>query len=106
LKIKQKEALKKFGDRRTDWEKGDTFQGVETPSQSRFVKYFEIITNELNGSPPQIRTLKLKSIIINSINGVGNGDGSDFSFIVINKEFSVSCTLSSYFNCKVSQFNC
>ena len=33
-----------FGNRRTNWEKGKQFQGVETPSQSRFVGYYDIIT--------------------------------------------------------------
>ncbi|RMZ96994.1 phosphatidylinositol 3-4-5-trisphosphate 3-phosphatase TPTE2-like [Brachionus plicatilis] len=43
------EALYKFGDRRTNWDKGKIFQGVETPSQSRFVGYYDIICNKLNG---------------------------------------------------------
>lgn len=62
-------ALNKFGDRRTNWDKGSTFQGVETPSQSRFVGYYDIITNKLDGQMPPLRTLKLKEVIIHSIKG-------------------------------------
>lgn len=65
----KKSALKKFGDRRTNWDKGSTFQGVETPSQSRFVGYYDIITNKLGGLIPSIRTLTLKKVILHSIKG-------------------------------------
>jgi PTEN phosphatase family protein len=58
-----------FGNRRTNWEKGKTFQGVETPSQSRFVGYYDIITNKLGGLLPPIKTINLNKIIINSIKG-------------------------------------
>ena len=63
------EALLKFGDRRTNWEKGKQFQGVETPSQSRFVGYYDIITNKLGGLLPSIKTIHLKKIRIHSIKG-------------------------------------
>ena len=98
-----KEALDKFGDRRTNWEKGNVFQGVETPSQSRFVGYYDIITNKLGGALPPVVTLKLKKLMIYSINGVGNSDGSDFSMNVYtsNKESAVSCNFSTNFNCQV-----
>lgn len=90
--------------RRTNWEKGTTFQGVETPSQSRFVGYYDIITNKLGGLLPSIKTLKLKSITIKSINGVGNSDGSDFSFSVYltEKRLAASCTLATNQNCQVN----
>lgn len=78
-----KEALSKFGNRRTDWNKGNSFQGVQTPTQARFVEYFSIITNKLGGLLPSVRTLKLKKVTIHSINGVGNGDGSDLSMNII-----------------------
>ena len=58
-----------FGNRRTNWEKGKQFQGVETPSQSRFVGYYDIITNKLGGLLPSIKTINLKKITINSIKG-------------------------------------
>jgi PTEN phosphatase family protein len=100
-----KEALNKFGDRRTNWDKGNIFQGVETPSQSRFVGYYDIITNKLNGLLPSIVTLKLKKVVIYSINGIGNSDGSDLSMIVYrnDKSTAVSCTFSTNTNCKVEK---
>jgi hypothetical protein len=60
----EKEALTKFGNRRTDLDKGQTFQGVETPSQSRFVAYFDHIKNTLGGQLPPKRLLKLDKIIL------------------------------------------
>ncbi len=44
--------------------------GVETPSQSRFVGYFEIIKNDLGGLLPSICKLRLNKIIIKSIQGL------------------------------------
>ena len=67
---KFEDALNKFGDRRTNWDKGKTFQGVETPSQSRFVEYYDIIIKNYDGLNPPIRNLKLKKIIIHSIKGI------------------------------------
>jgi PTEN phosphatase family protein len=95
--------LKKFGQTRTDLEKGKTFQGVETPSQSRFVGYYDIITNKLGGLLPPIRTLKLKQVILHSIQGIGNSDGSDFSMIIYlnNKKSVCSCNFSTNENCQV-----
>ena len=49
-----------FADRRTNSEAGSQFQGVETPSQSRFVGYYDIITNKLGGLLPSIKTINLK----------------------------------------------
>lgn len=72
-----------FGNRRTDWNKGNSFQGVQTPTQARFVGYYDIITNKLSGIIPSVRTLRLKSVTIHSIHGVGNGDGSDLSMNII-----------------------
>lgn len=99
-----KEALLKFGDRRTNWDKGSTFQGVETPSQSRFVGYFEIIKNDLGGLLPSICKLRLNKIIIKSIQGVGNGNGSDFSLIVYRNDKSIAgeFKFGSNENCKCS----
>ena len=97
--------MSKFGNRRTDWNKGNSFQGVQTPTQARFVEYFSIITNKLGGLLPSVRTLKLKKVTIHSINGVGNGDGSDLSMNIIllstMKEAS-SSKFETNENCKVS----
>ena len=59
-----------FGNRRTDVEKGKKFQGVETPSQSRFVGYYEDIIYRLGGSLPEKKALRLSKVIINSIKGI------------------------------------
>lgn len=98
------EALLRFGDRRTNWDKGKTFQGVETPSQSRFVGYYDIITNQLGGLLPSIKTMYLKKVIIHSIKGIGNSDGSDISMLVYTntKHLAASCTLANSSNCKYS----
>ena len=55
-------ALKRIDDPNSN------FIGVETPSQKRYVKYFEIILNKLNGKMPDEKSLKLKRIIIHSLN--------------------------------------
>lgn len=74
-----KESLNYFGERRTDRRKGSMFQGVETPSQSRYVEYYEKVKWDLGGKLPAIRKLRILSMRINSIKGVGKGDGSDLS---------------------------
>ncbi|KAH3842858.1 phosphatidylinositol 3,4,5-trisphosphate 3-phosphatase TPTE2-like [Dreissena polymorpha] len=72
-----KESLDYFGDRRTDLSVGSKFQGVETPSQSRFVGYYEKVKKMYNCELPPRTELKITSFKIESIAGVGNGDGSD-----------------------------
>ncbi|XP_048746156.2 phosphatidylinositol 3,4,5-trisphosphate 3-phosphatase TPTE2-like isoform X2 [Ostrea edulis] len=76
------ESLSYFGERRTDRHKGSMFQGVETPSQSRYVEYYEKVKWDLGGNLPPIRKLRISSIRITAIKGVGKGDGSDLSLQV------------------------
>ncbi|XP_054155625.1 phosphatidylinositol 3,4,5-trisphosphate 3-phosphatase TPTE2-like [Oppia nitens] len=72
------QALDYFADRRTDRSKGEKFQGVETPSQSRYVDYFTKVMTQLSGEIPEPRRqLRLKTIKISALLGVGNGNGSD-----------------------------
>ena len=110
-----------FAHRRTDLTIGKTFQGVETPSQTRYVRYYDQILHKYQHSMPPNRWLKLKSILITSISsrndfllilnrfslfepiGVGNGDGSDLFFTVGNydEQFgrfsnSNSCTVDKH----------
>ncbi|XP_071446337.1 phosphatidylinositol 3,4,5-trisphosphate 3-phosphatase TPTE2-like [Hetaerina americana] len=73
------DCLTYFGDRRTDLEVGSIFQGVETPSQSRYVRYFEKTLKQWGGSLPLKKNLILRTIKVNQITGVGKGNGSDFS---------------------------
>ncbi|XP_021359540.1 phosphatidylinositol 3,4,5-trisphosphate 3-phosphatase TPTE2-like [Mizuhopecten yessoensis] len=76
------QSLKYFGKRRTDLNAGSTFQGVETPSQCRYVEYYEKVKWELDWTIPPVRHLKIKTVNITSIKGVGKGDGSDLSMEV------------------------
>uniref|UniRef100_A0A8B9F0M5 Phosphatidylinositol-3,4,5-trisphosphate 3-phosphatase n=1 Tax=Amazona collaria TaxID=241587 RepID=A0A8B9F0M5_9PSIT len=64
-----KESLDYFGERRTDRSTSTKFQGVETPSQSRYVGYYEILKNKYNLRLPPERQLKIKNLKIHSIYG-------------------------------------
>jgi len=77
------ETLNYFGSRRTDLSVGKTFQGVETPSQSRYVGYFEKIKQKFDGKYPPEQKLLLESVEISGITSVGRGDGGDLTFRVI-----------------------
>ncbi|XP_032219913.1 phosphatidylinositol 3,4,5-trisphosphate 3-phosphatase TPTE2 [Nematostella vectensis] len=86
-------SLEYFGVRRTDYSVGKTYQGVQTPSQGRYVGYLEQIFTKLNRRMPPAVTLKLKTIKIDGIGGVGNGDGKDLRLeVIINS--SVVCHMS------------
>eukprot|EP00112_Aurelia_sp_Birch-Aquarium-sp1_P024593 Seg784.6_Seg784.1 transcript_id=Seg784.6_Seg784.1/GoldUCD/mRNA.D3Y31 product="Phosphatidylinositol 3 4 5-trisphosphate 3-phosphatase TPTE2" protein_id=Seg784.6_Seg784.1/GoldUCD/D3Y31 len=76
-------SLHYFGYRRTDRAKGSKFQGVETPSQSRYVGYIERVLKDHNGIIPPAQPLVFASIKLKRIKGVGNGDGSDLKMEVI-----------------------
>ncbi|XP_059138488.1 phosphatidylinositol 3,4,5-trisphosphate 3-phosphatase TPTE2-like [Physella acuta] len=99
------ESLEYFGDRRTDLSKGSTFQGVETPSQSRYVEYYEKLKNEYNRQLPPKKVLKLNSIKITGINSVGNGDGSDL-FMELRQDglLIFECNLGTQSNCEVLKY--
>jgi PTEN phosphatase family protein len=71
-------SLDYFGHRRTDTNVSKKFQGVETPSQSRYVGYYETVKNNGRRLPPP-RPLRITEIVITGMMYVGNGDGSDFS---------------------------
>lgn len=62
-----KEALQLFAENRTDLRHGKAYQGVETPSQTRYVGYYEKILHVYNHQIPPARVLKLKSITITAI---------------------------------------
>ncbi|KFP06891.1 Phosphatidylinositol 3,4,5-trisphosphate 3-phosphatase TPTE2, partial [Calypte anna] len=66
-----KESLEYFGERRTDRSTSTKFQGVETPSQSRYVGYYEILKNKYNLKLPPERQLKIKNFKIHSIHDHG-----------------------------------
>ena len=56
-----------FAENRTDLRHGKTFQGVETPSQTRYVGYYEKILHVYNHEMPPVKYLKLRSIVISAI---------------------------------------
>jgi len=71
-------SLDYFGNRRTDTNVSSKFQGVETPSQSRYVGYYERMKS--NGRVlPEAIPLMLTQIQITGLMYCGRGDGSDFS---------------------------
>ncbi|CAG5129477.1 unnamed protein product, partial [Candidula unifasciata] len=98
------ESLEYFRDRRTDLSKGSTFQGVETPSQSRYVGYYERLKNEFNGQLPPKKDLKLMSLKISGINSVGKGDGSDlFMELRQSGQLIFTCHLGLQSNCETQK---
>uniref|UniRef100_A0A8P0SBG9 Phosphatidylinositol-3,4,5-trisphosphate 3-phosphatase n=2 Tax=Canis lupus familiaris TaxID=9615 RepID=A0A8P0SBG9_CANLF len=70
--ITAEDSLYYFGERRTDKSTSTKFQGVETPSQNRYVGYFADVKNIYNMTLPPRKTLKIKKFIIYSIHGNGN----------------------------------
>ncbi|XP_064413855.1 putative tyrosine-protein phosphatase TPTE isoform X4 [Latimeria chalumnae] len=96
-----KESLDYFGERRTDTSVSSKFQGVETPSQSRYVGYYEIMKAQNRQLPPE-KNLTIKSIRIHSILGVGRSNGSDLKVQISAKQQVVfQCICATQENCKL-----
>uniref|UniRef100_A0A0D9RZP0 Transmembrane phosphatase with tensin homology n=1 Tax=Chlorocebus sabaeus TaxID=60711 RepID=A0A0D9RZP0_CHLSB len=94
------ESLYYFGERRTDKTNSSKFQGVETPSQNRYVGYFAQVKHLYNWNLPPRRILFIKRFIIYSIRGVGTGDVCDLKVrIVMEKKVVFSST--SLGNCSI-----
>ncbi|XP_035398398.1 phosphatidylinositol 3,4,5-trisphosphate 3-phosphatase TPTE2-like isoform X1 [Cygnus atratus] len=97
-----KESLDYFGERRTDRSTSTKFQGVETPSQSRYVGYYEILKNKYNFKLPPERQLKIKNLKIYSIHGIGKGNGTDLKVqIIMRKQVVLECVCATQGNCKL-----
>ena len=78
-----RESLDYFGGRRTDTNVGNKFQGVETPSQSRYVGYYEAMRSRHGGrAPSPAARVALRRIAIRGMMYVGQGNGDDFWFTV------------------------
>ncbi|XP_022430437.1 phosphatidylinositol 3,4,5-trisphosphate 3-phosphatase TPTE2-like isoform X2 [Delphinapterus leucas] len=77
------DSLYYFGERRTDKSTSSKFQGIETPSQNRFVGYFAMVKNTYNLTLPPMKKLTMEKIIIYSIQGVGKGNGNDLKVQII-----------------------
>ncbi|XP_054754734.2 phosphatidylinositol 3,4,5-trisphosphate 3-phosphatase TPTE2-like [Lytechinus pictus] len=84
-----KESLDFFGSRRTDLDEGDKFQGVQTPSQSRYVHYFEQVKFKYEGRIPEPKDLIIENIRIRNLAGLGKGDGRDLYFEIITNNMKV-----------------
>uniref|UniRef100_A0AAZ3Q1S6 Phosphatidylinositol-3,4,5-trisphosphate 3-phosphatase n=1 Tax=Oncorhynchus tshawytscha TaxID=74940 RepID=A0AAZ3Q1S6_ONCTS len=96
------DSLDYFGERRTDKSRSSKFQGVETPSQSRYVGYYEVMKTKFNRQLPPEQSLKIKSIRIHSIAGVGKGNGSDLKVkIIVRKKLVFLCVCAKQENCTV-----
>ncbi|XP_043210042.1 phosphatidylinositol 3,4,5-trisphosphate 3-phosphatase TPTE2-like [Amphibalanus amphitrite] len=79
------DSLDYFGSRRTDTTQGNNFQGVETPSQCRYVGYYEAIRNHKHKLPNEVE-MTLRSIRIWGMSTVGKGDGSDLTLLIESAE--------------------
>ncbi|XP_061420098.1 phosphatidylinositol 3,4,5-trisphosphate 3-phosphatase TPTE2-like isoform X1 [Lethenteron reissneri] len=96
------ESLNFFGERRTDKSVSLKFQGVETPSQSRYVGYFETIKHKCNRLLPAEKSLIIKSFKIHSIQGVGKSNGSDLTVQVVARGTVVcQATCATHRECRV-----
>ncbi|KAM3851981.1 phosphatidylinositol 3,4,5-trisphosphate 3-phosphatase TPTE2-like [Vipera latastei] len=96
------ESLEYFGKRRTDETASTKFQGVETPSQSRYVEYYEILKSEYNLILPPEKLFRIKCIKLYAIQGVGKGNGTDFRIkIIMKKEVAFQCICATLINCKL-----
>ncbi|XP_054576251.1 phosphatidylinositol 3,4,5-trisphosphate 3-phosphatase TPTE2-like [Eptesicus fuscus] len=94
------ESLYYFGERRTDKTTSHKFQGVETPSQNRYVGYFADVKNIYNLTLPPRKVLTIKKIVIYSIHGVGKGSGDDLKVqIIMHQKIVFFCSASK--NCRV-----
>ncbi|XP_053419091.1 phosphatidylinositol 3,4,5-trisphosphate 3-phosphatase TPTE2-like isoform X2 [Nycticebus coucang] len=94
------DSLYYFGARRTDKTSSNKFQGVETPSQNRYVGYFAQVKNTYQWNLPPRKMLLIKKVIIYSIHGVGKGNGYDLKIqIHMQRKAIFSCSYSE--NCKV-----
>ncbi|XP_076876077.1 putative tyrosine-protein phosphatase TPTE isoform X2 [Brachyhypopomus gauderio] len=94
------DSLDYFGERRTDKSMSSKFQGVETPSQSRYVGYYEVMKTKHDRQLPPPKSLKIKSLRIHSIAGVGKGNGVDLKVrIIVRKERVFQCVCAKQENC-------
>ncbi|CAN0560918.1 unnamed protein product [Rangifer tarandus platyrhynchus] len=94
------DSLYYFGERRTDKSTSSKFQGIETPSQNRFVEYFAMVKNIYNLTLPPMKKLTIKKIVIYSIHGVGKGNGHDLKVqIIMQRKTVFFCSASK--NCRI-----
>ncbi|XP_019605011.1 phosphatidylinositol 3,4,5-trisphosphate 3-phosphatase TPTE2 isoform X1 [Rhinolophus sinicus] len=91
------DSLRYFGEQRTDKTTSNKFQGVETPSQNRYVGYFADVKNIYNLSLPPRKRLTINKIVIHSI----HGNGKDLKVqIIMLKKIIFFCSASQ--NCTIA----
>lgn len=92
-----------FGDRRTDKNVAKKFQGVETPSQSRYVGYYEHVVRARGQLPPETPLIVTK-ITLRGMYTVGNSDGSEFFLTLGSRCHTIpfQANLGLHKNCKVT----
>jgi len=94
------DTLQYFGQRRTDLNVSEQFQGVETYSQIRYVHYFQQLVKANIRKIPS-RPLKVKGIYITGLTGVGKGNGLDFTVSIYNQGTRVlHCDFGSTKDCE------
>ncbi|XP_063058904.1 putative tyrosine-protein phosphatase TPTE isoform X1 [Engraulis encrasicolus] len=94
------ESLDYFGERRTDKSMSSKFQGVETPSQSRYVGYYEVMKTKFKRQMPPEKFMRIRSFRIHSIAGVGKGNASDLSIkIIVKRELVFQCVCAKQEKC-------
>merc|ERR1712212_653744 len=94
-------SLDYFGNRRTDTNVSSKFQGVETPSQSRYVGYYERMKSNGRVLPESVPR-KLTQVQVTGLMYCGRGDGSDFSVEVDQGRGNTvfSANFGNLLNCK------
>ena len=64
-----RDSLEYFTIRRTDKSRGKKSQGVDTPSQSRYVQYYERLVSTMRGNLPPPVSLRLKILTLHGVTG-------------------------------------
>lgn len=65
-----KESLEYFTERRTDTRRGNKSQGVDTPSQSRYVEYYEMLISTMGRNLPPPTSLRLSLVTLHGVAGM------------------------------------
>ncbi|XP_012578626.1 PREDICTED: phosphatidylinositol 3,4,5-trisphosphate 3-phosphatase TPTE2 [Condylura cristata] len=102
--VTAEDSLYYFGERRTDKTSSTKFQGVETPSQNRYVGYFADVKNIYNMTLPPKKILKIKKFCLYAVHGVGKGNGSDLKVQIIMQQ-KIIFLCSAFKNCRIFHDN-
>uniref|UniRef100_H0WHI0 Uncharacterized protein n=1 Tax=Otolemur garnettii TaxID=30611 RepID=H0WHI0_OTOGA len=89
-----------FQEQRTSASSTSKSEGLETPSQHRYVAYFAQLKNIYHLNLPPRKMLRIKKVIIYSIHGVGQGNGNDLKLQILMQRKIVFYGSASK-NCKI-----